>query len=393
MDRMFTDKYESYVIKLRREFHEKPELSGEEKNTSQRIIRELKSMGIPYEIVGKYGIIATLDGNREGKTLALRADMDALPIKESSRNLVKEKIVVSKIDGAAHVCGHDAHMSMLLGAIKSLAEIRNDLPGRVLFCFEQGEENGYGIQDMLQGLEGKRIDGVWGIHMCPDLPTGALSVESGNRMSSAAGFNVTIMGKGGHASRPDLCIDPIECTAHVILGLSSILSREIKPSEAGVVTIGKLRAGDVGNVLPETAEFSGTIRFFSSEVGNKIKEAFTRIVNNTAAAHGCRAKIEFRGAQPAVAVVNDSKLSILAANVVKKAVGSKYLMTHEPFMASDSMSRYLNKYSGVYAFLGINNEELGTGASLHNPNFDIDEACLKNGVAATVQFTLDFLKS
>lgn len=388
--KLLAEKYESYVVSLRREFHMQPELSGQEKMTSERIIKELNSMNIPFEMVGDYGIIATLEGNYPGKTVALRADMDALPMNEDTNNLAGQRAVISKDNKVAHLCGHDGHMAMLLGSIKALYEVREQLKGTVLFCFEQAEETASGVFPMLEGLSKKHIDGVWGIHLYSDLPSGMISVDAGPRMSGAGEFHVTIKGKGGHGSRPDQTIDPILCTAQIIVNLSTILSREINPKDMGVVTLGRMESGSLHNIIPETAYFAGTSRFFKVETGQLIKEAFIRIVENTAAANKCKAEINYIDRFPVV--YNNEELAALAADAVKKSVGDEHLITCEPWMASESMSFYLKNYPGVFAFLGISNEKLGSGGAHHNPKFDIDESALKIGTAVTVQYVMDFLK-
>lgn len=388
---MIAAEYEPYVIGLRRAFHRFPETGGNEKNTSERIKSELAEIGIPFQSAGKYGVVGTLDSGRHGKTLALRADIDALPVQEDIENLSSRKTVVSQVDGVSHLCGHDGHTAMLLGAARALFERRGQLNGKILFCFEMGEENGKGYSFILEALERANADGIWGIHLRWDLPSGKLSVEPGARMAGAIPFSVTIRGKGSHGSAPEYSFDPIECTAHVIVGLSSILSREIAPSRACVMTIGKLRAGTAANVIPETAAFCGSMRVLEAEAGNAMCDAFRRIVKDTADAHRCVSEIEITN--NFLQVVNDPQLSAVAADAVAKAAGNDALTTAPPWMASDSMARYLDRYRGVYAFLGIRNETLGTGEVHHNPKFDIDEGALKYGVAATVRFALDFLQS
>lgn len=386
---MLSDQDENYVIGLRRDFHLHPELGGKEEWTYARIVGELQGIGIPYERVGDYGVLATLEGKSSGKTVVLRADIDALPIEEDPNNLTGRKKVVSEVGGVAHLCGHDGHTAMLLCASRILHGLRDRFDGKIIFAFEYGEEVGLGAEPILDELAKRHVDGVWGIHLRWDLPTGKISVDSGLRMSGGGPFNVVIRGKGSHGSAPDLSIDPIECTAQIIVGLSSVLSREISPSQAGVLTIGRLSAGTAGNVIPDTARFSGSYRVLNPETGEKIKAAVIRIVEGTAAAHRCKAEIEIKG--PGIPVVNDPRVSSIADSAARKAVGGENVISAAPWMASDSMGRYLQKYPGVYAFLGIRNEQAGTGAPHHNAQFDIDEPALKNGVAATVQFALDFL--
>ncbi|MGI6132421.1 MAG: M20 metallopeptidase family protein [Bacillota bacterium] len=388
---LLAEKYERYVIDLRREFHRHPEPSGEEKRTSSRVIAELESMSIPYEIVGEYGIIATLRGSGStGNAIMLRADMDALPIQESERNLAGPKAIISSVPGCAHLCGHDAHTAMLLGVARGLAEARDELPGDVLLCFEQAEETTGGIAPMMLALQARNPRAVWGIHVYSELPSGAISVEPGPRMSGMTAFSVTLKGSGGHGSRPDQTIDPLLCAAQAVTDLCSIPAREVKPTDVGVVTIGMFRAGEVGNVIPDSASLAGTSRFFDPNLGERMIESVERIVTHTAAAHRCEASVTIDGPHPAV--INDGALAALAAGSVQAALGPERLATCEPWMASETMGCYLSKYPGVLALLGIARNETGAGAPHHNPSFDIDESALKYGVAATLQFAHDVLR-
>lgn len=388
--RLLAERYEQYVIDLRREFHRHPEPSGEEKRTSSRVTAELESMGIPYEVVGEYGIIATLGGSGStSNAVMLRADMDALPIQESARNLAGPKGVISSVPGCAHLCGHDAHTAMLLGAARGLAEIRGELPGNVLLCFEQAEETTGGVAPMMQALETRSVKAVWGIHVYSELPSGAISVEPGPRMSGMTAFSATLKGRGGHGSRPDQTIDPLLCAAQAVTDLCSIPAREVKPTDVGVVTIGMIRAGEVGNVIPDSASFAGTARFFDPNLGKRMIESVERIVAQIAAAHRCEASLTMNGPHPAV--INDGALSALAARSVQAALGSGRLAMCEPWMASETMGCYLSKYPGVLALLGIACDKVGAGAPHHSPGFDIDESALKYGVAATLQFARDVL--
>lgn len=378
-----------YVIELKRYFHKYPELSGKEINTSRKIKEELKKLNIPYESAGDFGIVGTLKGKEEGKTIVLRADIDALPIVESDKNLNRKKTIVSSTPGVFHACGHDGHTAMLLGSAKKLSSKRDDFKGTILFCFEQGEEDGSGVEPMLEKLESKKVDGVWGIHLYSDLDTGKISVDEGPRMSGVYFFKVTVTGNGGHGSNPHQTIDPINCVVNILSNLSSIISREINPSDTSVLTIGKLNAGTAPNIIPDTANFEGTIRYFDPKVSRKILDSFYRIVEGISAAHNC--KVEIKMKQPGYPVINDCKLSKLAKKSVIKSIGEEYLINSKPWMASESIGYYLKRYPGVFAFLGIANKEIGTGAAHHNPAFDVDDLSLKKGVEVSVQFALDFL--
>lgn len=378
-----------YVKRLHNYFHKYPELSGEEIRTSRKIKEELEKSNIPYESVGNYGIIGSLKGKNSGKTIALRADIDALPITESENNLVGKKDVISNTDGVCHACGHDGHTAMLLASARELSEMRANFDGTILFCFEEGEEDGSGIDAMLEKLEDRKINAVWGIHLYSGLETGKVSVDEGARMSGVHFFDVEVKGKSGHGSSPHQTIDPINCTVQILSNLFSLVSREINPLSTAVLTVGKLNAGSAPNIIPEKASFEGTIRYFERNVSEKLVKAFYNTVEDISKAHGCKVKISMK--QPAIPVINDRELSQLAKESVKESIGEEYLTSCDPWMASESMGYYLDKYPGVFAHLGIANKKLGTGASHHNPEFDIDDNSLINGVSITIRFALDFL--
>lgn len=379
-----------YAIDMRRYFHTYPELSGKEINTFKVITEELRKMNIMFETVGEYGALGILESGKVDKTLVLRADMDALPIIESEYNIHSKRTIISKNLGVSHMCGHDCHMAIMLTIAKILSNNKDMFNGRILFCFESGEENGSGVDKMIESISRFKIDGVWALHVYADLPTGMMSVNSGIRMSGSSKFDVTIKGKGGHGSRPDQTIDPINCTAQILCNLLSITSRIVDPRETVVLTIGKLHAGNGANIIPEDSNFAGTIRYYNLDEEKKVRDAFYRIVNNIAEAYGCSTNIKYDGPKPPV--VNDKKLSKIGEKAIEKAIGKKFLIETKPWMASDTIGRYTYRYPGVYAFLGIQNQNFGSGAPHHNSNFDVDEESLGNGIAATIQFVIDFFK-
>jgi len=343
-------------------------------------------MGIPYEIVGKYGIIATIKGAKPGRTIALRADMDALPIEEKI-----DKPYASKIKGVKHACGHDGHMAMLLGAAKAILDVRDSLNGTALLCFEQAEENGMGSRAILEGLAKRKVDGVYGMHLYSSLSTGQVFIGEGPVMSALNIFMVEVQGKGGHGSTPHLSIDPIQIAAEMIVNLASIQSRELSPYDVVAITIGKFNAGTKGNIIPPKADFTGSIRYFDKKVGDKVEEAFKRIVSNVAEAHRAKAKIRY--IKPVPSTVNDPEYAKIATKSLIKVAGKEAVADMKPWMASESFASYTSKYPGVFAIVGIKNPAKGTDYDHHTPEFDIDEDALKIGVALTVQYTLDFLNT
>lgn len=380
-----------YVIQVRRHLHENPELSMEETETMRYVSEELERFGIPYEIVADGGIIGRIEGNNEGKTLILRADLDALPMQEATNNLTQEKIVVSHRDGIAHTCGHDAHTAMLLGAAKLLQERQKELNGKVLLVFEQGEEIGGGIENLTKRLIEIGADGVWGIHLKNDLPSGKISVEAGPRMAAPLPFDVTIKGKGGHGSRPDLAASPIDCFVDFHTRLTAMRLQQLDPQQPASFSIGSVHAGEAANVIPDTLSFAGTFRFLHREQGKRIERQFKQLLESVCETHGCTYEYTLEPQAKDLFVYNDHSCARIAEKAIERAIGTHALQTLPAWMASEPFAFYQAFFPGVFAFLGIQNEAKGTGADHHNAHFDVDEDVLQLGVAATVQYTMDFL--
>lgn len=381
---------EEEMIAIRRDLHMYPETSMEEERTIQVVTDYLTKLGIDFEIVPHGGIIGYIRGKSGGKTVVLRADLDALPMQESSRNLRYEKEVVSKVDGAAHMCGHDGHTAMLLGAANVLQQLRHTFSGTVLLAFEQGEENGRGIFRLLQRLVEIGADTVWGIHLKNDLPAGTISVDPGPRMAGAFPFEVKIIGKGGHGSRPDLASSPIDCFVDFYNDLERARLRTLNPFEPITYSIGKLTAGSAPNVIPNELQFSGTGRFLHEAQGELMLAEFKRLLRVACEKHQCTYEFVEEPFLMRLLVYNDEQCAALAHDAVEKVLGRDALIHYPAWMASEPFGLYQRYFPGVFAFLGIKNEEKGTGAEHHNEHFDIDEDVLKLGTAATVQYALDF---
>ena len=250
-----------YVIDLRREFHMYPERSGEEFRTSQRVKEELDKLGIPYTTAGGTGVIGIIKGEKPGKTVALRADMDALEVYE--KNDIPYK---SKTDGLMHACGHDGHTAMLLGAAKVLSMIKNELKGCVKLFFQPAEEIAQGALKMIDDGAMEGVDSVFAIHLWSGLPMGKISVEAGPRMAAVDVFDITVNGKGGHGSAPHEGVDALVAASDIVMALQTIVSRELSPLEPVVVTVGKLVAGTRFNVLASEAKLEGTNRYFNQKL-------------------------------------------------------------------------------------------------------------------------------
>lgn len=382
---------EPQMLAYRRWFHEHPELSGIEKETSAKILEVVKAQGLSREMVGDYGIIARIEGGFEGKTVVLRADMDALPVKESRENLAGEKVSVSGNDGVSHACGHDAHMAMMLGAMLVLNRLKSQLHGTVLVVFEQAEETGRGVDQMMEALKRYPVDTCYATHVYAGLENGRLCVQPGERMAALTSFTIRVKGKGGHASRPDLTVNPLMCMAQILVNLNSIWTGEINPAKTVTLGIGAMKCGEKGNVIADEGTFSGTMRYFDVEEGKKAFESVKRVCMLVAEAHRCTVEFE-RILQADCSVINDVSCSERAASGIRELFGEEVLADCEPWFATESMGVYLAKYPGVLAFLGIRDEEHGYGAGHHTKEFDLDEGVLIRGCGAAVKYAVDTLE-
>ena len=362
--------FENEMISWRHHFHENPELAYKEFNTSKKVVELLKEFGITEieEGIGKTGVVATLE-NGTGKTIGLRADMDALPIFEENKN----KKYKSKCDGKMHACGHDGHTTMLLGAAKYLSETKN-FKGKVVLIFQPAEEGFAGAKAMINDglLEKYPINEIYGMHNMPGLEAGVLAIESGPRLAAADNFVIEIIGKGAHGAMPSNSIDPIVCGASIIQNLQHIVSRNSDPKETLVITVASFNSGHANNVIPKSASLSGTIRYYNDKIGVLAKKRFFEVVNSTCDAFGAKVDINFQKGYPAT--INHKKQSEFAYDSAKKIVGNKASSSQAPMMGSEDFSYFLKKVPGCFAWIGN-----GPSASLHNPKYDFNDSVLSIG--------------
>ena len=381
---------EEYVIGIRRDIHKYPEIGGEEARTLSLIERELARMGIGSKRV-EGGIVGMINGKRPGKRLVLRADVDGLPMQESPNNLKMPKAVCSQVAGKGHTCGHDGHTAMLLGAAQILNNNREAFNGEIILAFEQGEENGKGKM-LIEHLRRKGADGCFGIHLKADLPSGTVSVESGPRMSARMDFDVTLIGRGGHGSRPDLANNPLDCFASIYHQLQEMRTRILTPFYPLEISVCKIEMGTTAAIIPQEMRFAGTMRFTHCEESAKPAAAhFEHVIEKTCALYGCTYQYNRRPVPNNLLVENHFVCSKLAEQAVVTALNADALIHCNPWMASESMAIYMRYFPGVFAFLGTMNKEKGIGADHHNIHFDIDEDVLKLGVALTVEYATSFL--
>lgn len=380
------------LVTLRRYLHERPEISAKEVDTSAFIKKELTALGLPYESLVTTGVIAILDTGREGKHLALRTDIDALPMTENPENLAGKRLSCSQRPGAMHACGHDAHMTILLGAIRYFVRHKDELTGILYFCFEEGEETSSGIDAMMTALSKYTIDYVWGLHVMSSVETGKISVQAGPRLAGLALVDFTIHGKGGHGSRPDLSVNPVFTAAMILNNLAAAFANQIDANETVTLGITSIQGGSASNVIPDLAEVKGTYRFFNVEEGRKALEISRSVFEHTAAMTKTTIEYSPNFGLRLLPVINNPQVAARMEAALAKVFPTGDVISCPPWYASESFHRYLDAYPGVFAFLGIKNPEVGSGAEHHNVFFDIDEAVLYKGVLATVEFVREMGK-
>ncbi|EMT53377.1 hypothetical protein I532_05175 [Brevibacillus borstelensis AK1] len=360
--------YHSKLVEIRRELHSYPELSWEEHRTTRKIRDTLTEAGISIlPLALPVGVLAEITGAAPGPTVALRADIDALPIQEESG-----LPYASLVKGRMHACGHDFHTSVILGAALLLQKHAAKLPGRVRLLFQPAEEKGTGAKAMIEAGALEGVSAIFGMHNKPDLPVGTIGLLSGPLMASVDGFNITVSGKAGHAAVPDAAIDPIVAASAIVGGLQTAVSRSISPFESAVVSVCQFHAGTSWNVIPDTAALDGTVRTFHPQVRQKIPELLERIATGIAAGLGARAELEwFAGTpsvdnHPAATEVFHSAAEALRLNVVEA----------KPSAGGEDFAHYQQVVPGSFAWIGTSGSE-----EWHHPKFTVNEDALSPGAA------------
>jgi amidohydrolase len=376
---------EKYVLDLRREFHMHPETSWNEKRTSKRIKEELAKMGISYQEYADTGVAAVIKGSNAGKTAALRADMDALKVEEKTDLEFK-----SKNEGIMHACGHDGHTAMLLGTARALYEIRDQLAGNVKLIFQPAEEMVQGAAKMVEEGVLDDVDGIMGIHLWADLPTGKINVEAGPRMASGDYVIVEFTGKGGHGSMPHQGVDPIVMASSFVLDSQAILSRETNSLDPVVLTFGKMKSGSRFNVIPDKAEIVGTLRCFSEKTRVQASKAIKRYAEKTAKAYRGEAEVTIQKGTPPT--INDQRAAEIARSAAQKIIAAEDLIAMDKTTGSEDMAYYLREVPGVIAFVGAGFEDEEQNYPHHNSKFKINEDSLKTGTSLYFNFALEFLR-
>ncbi|GCE10492.1 M20 metallopeptidase family protein [Tengunoibacter tsumagoiensis] len=380
------------LIATRRDFHEHPELAFEEVRTSQIVAQRLKACGLEVQTgVAKTGVVGILRGeaaDAEARTLAIRADMDALPIFE-----LNEVDYRSQIDGKMHACGHDGHTAIALTVADILSKRRHELKGNVKFLFQPAEESIGGAHVMVEEGAMQGVDGVIGLHLISALPLGLIGVRSGTVFASADKLIFTVHGKGGHAAMPQFSVDPVVIAAQIITALQTLISRETSPFSPAVITIAQIQAGSAFNIIPQQAQMLGTMRAYSTEHRAHLIRRIQEVASGIATAMGgsCTVKIE-DGCPPCV---NDPAMTQLVYGAAVATVGEHQVETGEAVLTagSDDMGHFLNAAPGCYFIVGTQNTSKETDYPHHHPRFNIDEDALPTAVEVLTRAALDFLRS
>ena len=402
------ERYASEIIALRRHFHQRPELSAAEHETSAYICGCLDELGIPYEpVTGPHpadkceerdefigtGIIATIRGEAPGaydeggqpaRRVALRCDMDALPVTEKT-----ELPFASQNDGVMHACGHDCHMAMQLGAARILMEMRNQLRGEVRLIFQPAEEISIGARDMIAAGALDGVDAIFGQHVWSEVDAGSFSCEPGGRMGNTDWFRIDIEGVSAHGSMPHKGVDAIVVACEIVDALQLLVSRRSSPFEPVVVTVGEIHGGTARNIMAGSAYITGTVRTWNPEMRELIASKLERICGRLVDAFGAKIKIEYTQGNPAV--INDEEVARVASNAIERCYGREALARYQGTLSGEDFAEYLQYVPGVFVFTGIKNPDTGATHPQHSCYYDIDESALAPGAVVAAQWALDML--
>lgn len=363
------------VVGWRRQMHRHPELSFQEFNTSEFLAQQLAGMdGLSLQRPTPTSLVAILRGGLPGPTLAIRADIDALPIQDA-----KTCDYASVNPGAMHACGHDGHAAMLLGAARILAGLRDQVPGEVRFFFQHAEEqHPGGAQQMVDAGVMQGVDRIISAHVMSTEDTGHISILEGPTMAASDRFVLKVHGKGGHAANPDRCVDPVWIGAQIVANLQAVVARNTDPHDALIVSVTRFHAGDAFNVIPAMAELGGSVRCFSESVRASVPGLIERIAQGVAQAHGAWVELDYiRGYSP---VVNDPAVAAGLRTVVRQAIADAVLHPIRPLPNSEDFSAFLRHAPGAYVFIGARSAAKGICHPHHHPHFDFDEDALLHGV-------------
>lgn len=382
----------NWIIDLRRRIHRHPELKYEEVQTSHLVQETLRDLQVPFQAnIAETGVVATI-GNGDGPCVALRADMDALPIYEETDVPFR-----SEIDGKMHACGHDCHTSMLLGAARLLKQHESELRGTVKLLFQPAEEGGAGGKRMREEgvLQNPRVQRIFGLHVWPLVDTGSIASRVGTFLAAAGAVDIKVTGKGGHAAMPHLSIDPVSTSAKIVTELQTIVSRELDPLDSGVISITSIHGGEAFNVIPPEVKMLGTIRALTMDQLRHFQQRVREVATHIAQANQCEAVVEFPG-HDYPPTVNNEHCWNLTQQIGVELLGTENVCQSPPIMGGEDFAYYTEAIDGCFVGLGIRNPEIGAEFNVHHPKFMVDEDALPIGSALHVAFaktSLDELKN
>lgn len=361
------------LVEIRRDFHMYPELSNTEVQTPKKIAAYLEELGLEVRTkVGGRGVVATLRGGKPGKTVALRADFDALPIHEETDVPFK-----SRVPGVMHACGHDLHTAALLGVAKVLSEHREEIPGTVKFIHQFAEEvTPGGAEPMIKDGALDGVDVMYGAHVMSTEELGTVSVKEGYFSAAQDDFNITVYGRGGHGNQPHLTIDPLVTGSQLVVNLQQIVSRRVNPLQGAALTVGSFHSGEGNNIIPDTAVIKGTVRTFDEEARTVIEEALKNVTQSTCAANGAGVDIEYIKDCPSI--YNNPEETKRVMEVAKRLFSEQNVLTDSPMMGSEDFAYYTKEVPSVYFTVGGRNKEINAVYPHHHPKFNIDEQAILN---------------
>lgn len=384
---------EPYIIEQRRYFHQHPELSLQEFETTKAIARELDAMGIPYARPTATGLIATLAGTAPDaylpngsprRRLLIRADIDALAVTERTG-----EPFASEHEGVMHACGHDCHITMMLGALRILSHMTDQLAGEIRVVFQPSEENGRGAQMMIDAGVCDGVDEAFAMHIWSEVDAGTVSCEAGPRMASTDWFRIDIHGSSAHGAMPQRGADALVAAAEMVNALQTIVSRNLSPYEPAVITIGELHAGSARNVIAGSAYLTGTVRTYSEHAHELTHRLMERVVHHTAEALGVTAELSLTCAHGAV--INDAAASARCRRSVERVLGQDALGSYRGTLSGEDFSQFLHRVPGVLAFVGTRNPAMGATFPQHSCFYTVDERVLVTGSMLAAQYAVDFL--